>query len=327
MKFLFCSDCFNDFGLRKTAQKIGSNYPSKCHNCGSRTGLKISKAKSEDLVVSFFWNGSLFRTEYGGAHRLVSNPYRYGENLVEFPEWLKADALLIQETLKIGIFHYGPPLWRIGEIVPLQRLRDSLSRARASRDIVARYRSIEIDRDYVFHRLRLNLESEKELDPLQYDSPPDAFLGVNRLDSKDMPVMYGSPDLEICLHECRVTIPDECFVAHVRPIERLKLLNLCVDIEHDGATEFDSINLAMHFLFQAPKHSYPITRAIASAARESGYDGIMYPSYFSTLKESKVPNIGLFGRPIRDNRIEIVSINRAHLKAANYDYQLGPLFA
>jgi len=98
------------------------------------------------------------------------------------------------------------------------------------------------------------------------------------------------------------------------------------EIENDGPTEFESKNLAIHYLFSADKASYDITRAIALAAAKKGYEGIIYPSYFSSWKPEKIYNIAIFGRPTADGRLLVRSINRALLREATYEYTLGPIF-
>ena len=52
----------------------------------------------------------------------------------------------------------------------------------------------------------------------------------------------------------------------------------------EDVTSFESLDMAIHLLFLAPSHSYPITRAIATAAAQAGFDGILFPSHFSLLR-------------------------------------------
>lgn len=48
-----------------------------------------------------------------------------------------------------------------------------------------------------------------------------------RLDSPGFPVMYGSQDIDLCIHECRATAEDDIYVATLKPQQdmRLKLKN------------------------------------------------------------------------------------------------------
>jgi len=326
MVYLLCSDCFNDLGLRRTAEAIGSKIPKVCRQCGSRTGKKLNLAKLEHVLTEFFWNGTYWRTEFGGANRLASNEYRYGQHEVRFAPWVADDARLIEEALKIGIFHYGPQLWRIGEVVPLIDLRSDATRGEAAKAIVARFPTVTVDASFEFYRMRLGIDDDRQMSVAEYDSPPDQFLGNGRLDSLRLPILYGSRDVEACFHECRVTIPDECFVARLRPAMELKLLNFCAEIDDDAPTPFDSINVAMMYIFSAEAHSYPISRSLAEAAYNVGVDGIVYPSYFSLLRTAQSENVALFGRPIKERKLELLGINRMYLTGARYEFRFGPIF-
>lgn len=330
---VLCSDCFDDRGLQIEAERIGRSAAYACPNCGSPSGAKLRQEDLEPLLVEFFWNGSFFRAEFGGAHRLVSNPYRYGERDVEFPKWLEHDARLLEERLRVGLFHYGPPLWRLGEIEQLTALRSLRRREAAAFSIVDSYPAQILDSSRLFYRARMNLSDAQEADFAQYDAPPMSRrfwlrpVKYGRIDSKGLPVLYASESLEICVHECRVTIPDEIFVATLRAKSDVRLLDLTSSSSFEPTTPFDDMDTAIKYLFSAGPRSYKLTRAIAVAARERGFDGLYYPSYFSLLKPSPVPNVAIFGYPIRTGKIEVLCINRAQLKAANYEVRLGPIFS
>jgi hypothetical protein len=323
---LLCSDCLEDVGLRIEAEKVGFNDESACPRCSSIHGRKLGSEEAEDLVLNFFWNGSFRRYQFGGANRIASNPYRFGNSDIVFPGWLDADAKLIQSLLKIGLFHYGPRLWRLGHIEPLQKLRLKRSRSKTARQLVAEFPSLTIDKGFLFHRLRTDVAAGQEAKEAEYDAPPDRFLGNGRLDAAGFPVLYGSQNIEICFHECKVTLPQECFFAHLEPTRPLKILDMRAEIENDGPTEFESKNLALHYLFSADSISYELTRALAQAAWKAKYDGMLYPSYFSSWKPQKIFNIAIFGRPLQDGRLRVRSINRAYLTRASYEFTFGPLF-
>ena len=116
-------------------------------------------------------------------------------------------------------------------------------------------------------------------------------------------------------------------------------------------SEFESLDLAVYMLFLAGDHSYPITRAIAQAARCAGFDGLVYPSYFSMLRNGVKPfettygmsnrqipqyrdfeeakstaNFAIFGRPIREGLLEVSCINRVVLSTVSYSVHFGPVF-
>ena len=140
------------------------------------------------------------------------------------------------------------------------------------------------------------------------------------------------------------------FVAKLVPNQNLKMLDLSKLIE-DNTTEFESIDIAIHFLFLAGEHSYKICREIAIAAKDTGFDGIIYPSYFSyartgaipfdtiygisirrfpQLKEyaesQSIPNVAIFGRPIKDKKMNVECINRVVINRVKYDLTFGPAY-
>jgi hypothetical protein len=162
-------------------------------------------------------------------------------------------------------------------------------------------------------------------------------------------MLYVSPDLQVCVHECRVTAEDELYVATLAPNRDLRLLDLAALIKED-TTEFESLDMAVHMLFLAGAHSYEISREIAVAARRSEYDGLVYPSYFSLLRNgvmrfqtvygishrriprfqpyqeaSAVPNVALFGHPIQQGSVTIRCINKLVLSRVSYEFRFGPV--
>jgi hypothetical protein len=121
-------------------------------------------------------------------------------------------------------------------------------------------------------------------------------------------------------------------------------------LREEKVTEFESLDMAVHMLFLAGKHSYEITREIARAAHAAGYDGVVYPSYFSLLrtggmpfettygishrrvpqlvdreKAKTIPNLALFGRPVEQHVISVSCINKLILNRVEYGVQFGPV--
>jgi hypothetical protein len=119
--------------------------------------------------------------------------------------------------------------------------------------------------------------------------------------------------------------------------------------EDEGITEFESLDLTVHMLFLAGRHSYALARTLAEAARNAGFDGVVYPSYFSLLRlgrmplettygishrrinelqdheQSKtIPNLALFGRPIESGTVTVKCIDRLVIGRVGYEYHFGP---
>jgi hypothetical protein len=162
--------------------------------------------------------------------------------------------------------------------------------------------------------------------------------------------MYGSQDLDVCIHECRASAEDDVFVATLKTVREMRLLDLSARLEEDG-TEFDSLDMAIHMLFLAKSHSYEISRDIAVAAKTAGFDGVIYPSFFSLLRTGGHPfetsyglslrrfhpdanmyaqaytiqNFALFGRPLEGGSVRVECINRLVLTHVGYLGHFGPV--
>jgi len=346
MDFLLCSECFQDQGLKLDSEQIGIETETACPNCGSKAGRKLSTQDIGALAHRFFVWGSLIRFDYGAAPQIQFNKYQ--STSIDVLPWLEADVRLIEKALGVGFFHYGPRLWMLGEVEPLKGLQQKEDRASIIERIVSDYPALCIGPDQVFYRVRVSPEVPGNFS--EYDSPPIALGGVGRLDSTNFPVMYGSQDLEVCIHECRITADDTVYVATLAPTRELKLLDLTELVFEEHISEFESLDMAVHMLFLAGEHSYDIARQIALAAREAGYDGLVYPSYFSLLrtgampfetvygishrriqrladreKSKIIPNLALFGHPIERNDVEVRCINKLILNRVEYDFHFGPV--
>ncbi|MGN8037841.1 RES domain-containing protein [Chitinophaga sp. 22321] len=318
-----CSNCFTDEGLRLEAIKIGKDDPTPCPNCQSPTGKKLGSSELYDLASTFFVNGSVFRTEYGAANAIQFNEHHYKSSDLTVPTWLKDDLELISEKLKVGFFHYGPRLWQVGEVEPLKELQDGNSRPNVINKILAEFPTRTLPEGMDFYRLRKNPQIPSNFN--EYDSPPDQYLGRGRFDSQNLPVLYASQDLDICIHESRVTIEDQLYLAKLALSKPINVLDLTEAITESG-TEFESLSMAIHFLFRAPSHSYDILRDIAIAASNNKLDGIIYPSYFNQVSSSNhtIKNIAIFGRPIANGLLRVECIDRLMLKHVQYSYHFGP---
>lgn len=344
---VFCAACLTDRGLKFEADRVGILNALACPNCGARGTKKLTPYLAQVLASRFFVRGSVHRFNYGAAPLVQFNEVRVGDGDYEGPPWLRSDIELIGEKARIGLFHYGPRLWMVGEIEPLKALQDEASRKAIVDRILREYPSRTLSQSEPIYRLRVN--PTDPIDSSEYDSPPDSFLGRGRLDSPALPILYCSQDIEGCVHECRVTVEDDLFLAALVPTRDIRLLDLTELLDED-VTEFESLDLAVHMLFFASAHSYEITREIAVAARQAGFDGLIYPSYFSQVrsgampletagyglsvrrfpraagyaKSSIFPNVALFGRPVREKVVEVSCINRLVLHKVHYDIQFGP---
>jgi len=276
-KQILCSECFNDQGLKLLAEKIGFEDNKKCSNCNKINGFKLTTEQTEFLAYRFFVVGSILKPEYGATPLIQFNEHKKTD--IQFADTLKKDVNLFEKNLGIGFFHYGPRLWMIGEIEPLKDLQNKTTRKDIIERIINEYPTIQFKPSNIFYRIRIN--PNKPNNKFEYDSPPQP--GKGRLDSQNHPVLYGSQDLEVCLHECRVTVEDEIYVATLKPSKTLKLLDLTELIEED-CTEFESLDLAIQMLFLAGKHSYEISQELSITVKKKGFDGIIYRVNASNLQ-------------------------------------------
>ncbi|WP_354070077.1 RES family NAD+ phosphorylase [Bradyrhizobium sp. LB5.2] len=267
---------------------------------------------------------------------------------INMSQWFEDDLHLIERTINVGFFYYGPRLWMVGEVEPLKALESEETRKAVLERILKGYPVKILRPGESFYRLRVGPAAPEN--GAEYDSPPKPSDDPGRLDSVDLRVMYGSQDLQVCIHECRVTADDDVFVATLAPKQDLKLLDLTELLTEEQVTEFESLDMAVHMLFLAGKHSYPIAREIALAAQRGGFDGVLYPSYFSMLRSGGIPfetltgishrripkfagrerakiipNIAIFGRPISEKKVEVTSINRLMLARVEYEVRFGPV--
>ncbi len=208
---------------------------------------KLTPYLVRTLASQFFVRGSVHRSNYGSAPLVQFNEHRFQDGDYDGPQWLKEDVALISEKGRIGLFHYGPRMWMRGSIEPLEALQDPARRGSVIDRILKEYPERILPKGEFIYRLRVNPE-----DPIangEYDSPPDAFLGRGRLDSLVQPVLYCSQDIESCVHECRVTVEDDLYLAALTPLRDLKLLDLTVLLNEEHESEFKSLDIAVHMLF------------------------------------------------------------------------------
>ena len=339
-EILLCSNCFVNEGLKLDAIKLGINSEDSCPNCESLNGAKLNEDLLLELCWIFFVRGSTVKSEYGKAPIIQFNEHHHKNSYFDGFEVLEKDIELIEKSVNIGFFTYGPRLWTLGEIEPLKLLRCKSQRKTIINKILEIYPEKYLSNQDYFYRLRINPKNPSHHS--EYDSAPDQFLGSNRLDSAELPVLYTSRDLELCIHECRVSAEDTIYVAKLRPLKLLKLLDLTKKIDENDVDIFESLELSVNFLFLASKHSYEICRDIAIQTYKKGFDGIIYPSYFSDIKKGIIPfesnsdiitdddtqfipNIALFNRPIADGKVNVESINKVLLNKVIYEVSFGPV--
>jgi len=342
-----CSGCFENYGLRLEAEKIGLYSKNTCSSCGSKEYRKLNDILLERLAFNFFVRGTIHKVDYGAAPLIQFNQYQ--STGVKFDNELDMDVKIFEQKLGIGFFDYGPRLWMVGEVEPLKQMQLLNGEEKEIfQKIIEEYPIIFLPKDEILYRVRKNPEGN--LSATDFDSPPIQYLGNGRLDNKENPIFYCSTDLELCLHECRVSSEDQIYVGIFKPSKPLKLLDLSVILDED-CTEFESLDLSVLMLFLASQHAYKILQKLSNFIRENGFDGIIYPSYFSMLKTGNIPfetvigisnrrlndfktceankivkSVALFGYPLRDNKLDVISTNKLLLNQVKYDFTMAPIY-
>ena len=226
---VLCSACFKEQGLRINAERFQSDPnletdEAVCQACRQSGGRKLSVDRVGLVAHSYFVRGSMVRLQFGFAPRLQINT-KHDRDFFGSPD-LEHDMDLIERVVGLRPFLYGPRMWMIGAVEPLEALERVSDRPFVINRVMTEYPQCSLGRHAVFYRLRKNPVSPHLSS--EYDSPPTDIAGSGRLDPSDLSVMYASEDLQVCFHECRVSAEDDLYVATMSPTRPLNLLDLSV---------------------------------------------------------------------------------------------------
>ncbi len=263
--------------------------------------------------------GSSFKGRGWFASQINFNEYERGFDLFG-SKYLRKDVAILSKRFGIQCFYFGPPLWMFGK--PYDE--DGKQRWKLSdfNYLLESFFVREINASDILFRVRLNVHSK--LDHLQYCSPPDEFRKkFGRFDSKDLPIQYCAFDVETCLHESRVTVADEVFLAWLAPTQPLQLLDL-TECTASPESPFEDPQIWLRALIYDSADSYSICRRLAKRIKKAGFSGFIYPSYFQQVTSKTHKNVALFGRPIREGKVAVNGVNKVVLKDVAYDYSFGP---
>lgn len=112
---------------------------------------------------------------------------------------------------------------------------------------------------------------------------------------------------------------DELYIATLKPVNKLKLLDLTSINDLNNNDLFESINFAVKLLINANENSYKICRKIANFIQKQGFDGFISNSHFEPYLDNKAININIFGSPIKEKKVKVININRLKLNKVNYN--------
>jgi hypothetical protein len=239
----------------------------------------------------------------------------------------REDLELLTRVTGRGVIYNAPRLFLIGVTNHYDGPKGSL-RSSTIHEIVKKLRITMLPAGTLAFRIRLNLSGHQRFLPKQFDSPPGGRTrGFSRFDSKAEPILYSSPSLAVCIHECRVTLADEIFVASLRLKRDLRMIDLSGNYDQpDDVDPFDDLTYFFGGLMLSSRR-YEQCRRIARVIRsDPAIDGIIYRSFFTNVIGAPALNYGFFGHPIAAGALEVSSINTIRIDKVNYEFSLGPIF-
>jgi len=318
---MICTNCFANEGLRLLASSLAKGVPKRCNRCGGN-GIPIDKDTLYEIAGRFFVTGSV------PPHQPHSTPvFQLSDHpdmeSVNFKSSLREDYEAIRAEGGVYVFHYGLPMWRVGLTTPHEVLESGGDSAvETVRAIIQAASAVVLANGTSLYRTRLG---EVSAEATAFDAPPKgAITEHSRFDSVDCEILYAAPNIETCLHECRVTVADEITLATLRVQRDLRLLDLTQRFEEPGPLPFDSYEITIKTLCYEGEREYNCCRLLAREIHAAGYDGFQYNSYFSLVKPEPLTNVAIFGRPIAAGLISLASVNRVRLRGVTYDFSLGP---
>jgi hypothetical protein len=326
-----CSDCFEDAGLEIEARRYGKAKGAECKLCGSKAGHALDRESLDNLANQFFSYSTASHSYQMDVAVLGIGGGR--DDTVEKmrPETWR-DWLRIKEVIDGSLFYRSPRLFYLGVTNHFGEY-GSLQKEFVRREIVPKLREKKLSLSTEMHRIRLNLTEAERFDERQFDAPPDGRRrGFTRFDHPKLPILYASPNLQVCIHECRVTLADEIFMATLSPTRALRLIDLTGNFEQPADIDpFDDLEWFFRGLMYSSRPSvYRYCRRIAQEIRrETGADGFAYNSYFTNIAgdvDGPTINYALFGHPIAEGKLFVDSINVVKLESIRYGFHLGPVF-
>lgn len=137
---------------------------------------------------------------------------------------MKNDVEIFRQHLKIGFFYYPPRLCYLGEndyIHDFSAHYNSNNFKNAIKKLIEKSRTKYYNSKNLFYRLRKNPQNPTLIS--EYDSAPR---GKGRFNKSNNQLLYASKSIKACIKECRVNEMDELYIATLKPVNKLKLLDL-----------------------------------------------------------------------------------------------------
>lgn len=317
-----CSHCFADFGFTNLLEQYGVLSSTPCPICHSTQGHQLSFSKLYEASCEYFVNGSvpIGHGIFAPILQINSSHGTYADTGISD---LNDDLRKLCELHEIFCFRYGPPLWMFGKPASEEGVVE-WEDADFDR-IIDNCKMRHLDANERFYRAQLNLK-DAEINPSRFCAPPEKFREkLWRFDSRDLNICYTALDIETCLHETRVTLQHEPFVAVLEATKTLKVLDMTVCEDPAATTPFEDPRIWLAALLYDGEHSYEVCRKLAMRIYERGFDGFIYHSYFQQAGSKPRLNFAIFGTPICSNSIKVVAITRVSLTSIDYKWRFAPV--
>ncbi|MBJ9986982.1 RES family NAD+ phosphorylase [Acinetobacter sp. S40] len=323
-----CTSCFENHGIKETALRVINKQADQvvCKSC-LKNGYALSSEELLIIMNQFFVMGSIPPEVAGPAPIFQFNEYKYPGD-VQFLTELDADLKKITDATRVGLFNYGPPLWRLGYTNHYQLLvfdnvqgkdRDNIWQA-----IISCCTEEILNVGYCIYRVRTG-ENLPPANSSEFDTPPQEYTKNGRFNSESTQIFYGASDIETCLHETRASLSDYIMLAKFSVEKPLKVLNLSRTNESKASTEFDRVDLMLQRLSYVGKDEYSLCQELSREIKLRGYDGFITNSYFGQAHKKELLNISLFGYPVAEKKLKITSTNNLKITSIAYEYSYGPV--
>lgn len=320
--YKICISCIRNMGLKWMANEFSSEREHHFEMCG-HTSKYLNSRGVEELAYAFFVTGSVPPSIGGRAP--VYNIKSSGVNELTFESELDADIALLSQHDALPLYHYGPPLHKIGATTHYQDLVynnvTGAERQKIWDEAVSACKTIFLDVNALIFRARNGDKLPPALTK-EFDSNPTPNEGRYNREGEFM--FYGAFDVETCLHEVRVKLNDWIALATFKTSRPLKLLDLTQVTDPPG-TEFESIRILINKMVFSDKSEYSLCQELSSEIKSRGYDGFIISSHFKQAHKQDLKNIMLFGKPAEDGKIYLDSTNKVNLDNIAYDYSFGPM--
>lgn len=335
----FCTDCLEDRGLRLMAAVLAEESQTKCVRCGSHSGRRLDAQSLGYVIYRFFVEGSR-----PGRHMppvLIVGDGSSDKD-IQFTGPLQRDYGFLKGLTGFQLMRNAPNLVRMG----ISSLRITLETRLGIHDWGEHAGTESIDEafsqivDYpvefglppgrLLYRVRLGPRTPWNAS--EYDAPPTDLAKANRLNPEGVQVFYGALDVETCAFEMKPSLEEivneQMYVGTFRAARSLRLFDLLNSPDDfDGPDGPGALHSFLRSLFFPASRDYRISQELAVRVAARGFDGILYPSAYSYIREaSAYPNIVLFGAPLSKGWIELLSVNKLLFRGVTYTCEPGPVF-